>query len=180
MDRGSGGSWKLDNFNGRHMCIVPNTKSLLKLWIRCFSHPVSCFNLHQNQSSANKVLHQIRSSFNFKRGQMCIFASGSALTLFTWMSYFYTPWNWIFVWKDLILRGVWLKKRAWKVVNFLRGVDQKGRRGDFFWGSEVETPVFLIGRAYFTHLLPVVLAHSAFLEFSLVFHIPWALNLHAV
>ena len=161
------------------MCIVPNTKSLLKLWIRCFSHPVSCFNLHQNQSSAYKVLHQIRSSFNFKRGQMCIFASGSALTLFTRMSHFYTPRNWILV-KRFNFKGVCLKKRAWKVVNFLRGVDQKSGRGDFFWGSEVETSVFLIGRAYFTHLLPVVLAHSAFLEFSLVFHIPWALNLRAV
>ena len=29
MDKGGGGSWKLDNFHGRYICIVPNTMQYL-------------------------------------------------------------------------------------------------------------------------------------------------------
>ena len=30
MDKGGGGSWKLDNFHGRHMCIIPKVSADIK------------------------------------------------------------------------------------------------------------------------------------------------------
>ena len=33
MDKGGGGSWKLDNFHGRHMCITPELIDL-KDWLK--------------------------------------------------------------------------------------------------------------------------------------------------